>query len=93
MAISRYDQRKNFEEAEANAIGTELLRADFLPTADAANVRKLLAEYTRLRIQFFLNKDGNQRKQIDERTIRLQADLWSTVRASSTAQPTPVEAL
>ena len=23
MAISRYDQRKNYEEAEANAIGTE----------------------------------------------------------------------
>ena len=23
MAVSRYDQRKNYEEAEANAIGTE----------------------------------------------------------------------
>jgi hypothetical protein len=31
MAISRYDQRKNYEEAEANAIGTEYLRADLLP--------------------------------------------------------------
>ena len=51
MAGSRYDQRKNFEEAEANAIGTEMLRADFLPTADAANIRKLLDEYARLRIQ------------------------------------------
>jgi hypothetical protein len=36
MATNRYDQRKNFEEAEANAIGTELLRADHLPPADAA---------------------------------------------------------
>ena len=26
MAIDRYDQRKNYEEAEANAIGTEYLR-------------------------------------------------------------------
>ncbi len=34
MAISRYDQRKNYEEAEANAIGTEYLRADLLPSAD-----------------------------------------------------------
>ncbi|UQD98515.1 hypothetical protein [Bradyrhizobium japonicum] len=25
MAANRYDQRKNFEEAEANAIGTEML--------------------------------------------------------------------
>ena len=36
MAISRYDQRKNYEEAEANAIGTEYVRADLLPAADAA---------------------------------------------------------
>ena len=27
MATSRYDQRKNYEEAEANAIGTEYVRA------------------------------------------------------------------
>src|SRR5882672_8108971 len=42
MAISRYDQRKNYEEAEANAIGTEYARADLLPAADAAKVRSLL---------------------------------------------------
>jgi hypothetical protein len=43
MAISRYDQRKNYEEAEANAIGTEYLRADLLPEADAARVRRCSA--------------------------------------------------
>ena len=31
MAVSRYDQRKNYEEAEANAIGTEYVRADSCP--------------------------------------------------------------
>jgi len=35
MAVSRYDLRKNYEEAEANAIGTEYVRADLLPEADA----------------------------------------------------------
>jgi hypothetical protein len=93
MAINRYDQRKNYEEAEANAIGTEILRADFLPPAEAANVRKLLAEYTRLRIQFYLNKDEDQRKLIDQRTGKLQANLWSAVRDSSAVRPTAVEAL
>src|SRR6516165_10390498 len=39
MAISRYDQRKNYEEAEANAIGTEYVRADLLPAEDAAKLR------------------------------------------------------
>ena len=31
MATDRYDMRKNYEEAEANAIGTEYLRASLLP--------------------------------------------------------------
>jgi hypothetical protein len=39
MAVGRYEQRKNYEEAEANAIGTEYVRADLLPGADAARVR------------------------------------------------------
>src|SRR5262249_38376991 len=93
MAAGRYDQRKNLEEAEANAIGTEVLRADFLPAADAANVRKLLAEYTGLRIQYYLNKDDDQRDKINKSTAGLQAALWSAVRPSSASQPTPVEAL
>jgi hypothetical protein len=45
MAVSRYDQRKNYEEAEANAIGTEFLRADLLPSEVAARVRQLLKMY------------------------------------------------
>jgi hypothetical protein len=45
MAVSRYDQRKNLEEAEANAIGTEYVRADLLPAADATKVRALLRNY------------------------------------------------
>ena len=36
MAVQRYDQRKNYEEAEANAIGTEYLRVGLLPSADVA---------------------------------------------------------
>ena len=53
MAISRYDQRKNLEEAEANAIGTEYLRADLLPAADGARVRELLKQYTDHRIEYY----------------------------------------
>ena len=39
MATNRYDQRKLYEKAEANAIGTEYVRADILPAADAASMR------------------------------------------------------
>jgi hypothetical protein len=64
MAISRYDQRKNYEEAEANAIGTEYLRADLLPTADRSNVRALLRNYLDQRILFYETRDGNALLQI-----------------------------
>jgi hypothetical protein len=68
MATNRYDQRKNFEEGEANAIGTEILRADLLPPADAANVRMLLGLYLDQRIEFYINEDDIKREQISQRT-------------------------
>ena len=42
MAITRYDQRKGYEEAEANAISAEYSRTELLPPADAAKVQMLL---------------------------------------------------
>ena len=54
MAISRYDLRKTYEEAEANAIGTEYVRLDLLPAADAANIRVLLRNYLEQRVLFYL---------------------------------------
>src|SRR3954447_11649061 len=56
MAISRYDQRKNYEEAEANAIGTEYVRADLLPAGDAAEVRALLKKYLDQRLVFYTTR-------------------------------------
>ena len=57
MAISRYDQRKNCEEQEANAIGTEYLRSDLLPQQDAPGLRAKLKEYLDQRIYFFRSRD------------------------------------
>jgi len=42
MAVSRYELRKTYEEAEANAIGTEYLRADLLPAESVTAVRDLI---------------------------------------------------
>ena len=92
MATNRYDQRKTFEEAEANAIGTEFLRADLLPPANAAAVRSLLVAYLDQRILFYTQIDQSQLAQINRRTIQLQAALWAAVRPAS-APPTPATAL
>ena len=40
MAVTRYDQRKTLEEAEANAVGTEYLRIGLLPAEDAARLAR-----------------------------------------------------
>jgi hypothetical protein len=93
MAISRYDQRKDYEEAEANAIGTEYVRADFLPAADAAKVRALLVDYLDQRILFYETRGDGQLRQLNATTGHLEAELWSAVRTPAAAQSSPVIAL
>src|SRR5271156_311274 len=93
MATSRYDQRKNYEEAEANAIGTEYTRADLLPAADAAATRTLLKNYLDLRISFYGLRDPQRLRENDAQTARMQDDLWSGVRTPAMAQPNPLLAL
>ena len=80
MAISRYQQRKNYEEEEANAIGTEYLRANLLPAADAARVRALLRDYLDERILFYRTRDEQQLRQINANTAQLQSELWAAVK-------------
>ncbi len=93
MAVSRYDQRKTFEEAEANAIGTEFVRADLLPGADAARVRILLSRYVDLRIRDYQSRDEAELQLIKGQTEQLQGQLWSAARDPGMAQPTPLTAL
>ena len=89
MAVSRYDQRKDYEEEEANAIGTEYVRCDLLPDADAAKVRNLLIRYLDQRVSFYETHDLYQLAQIDKETSKLQAELWSAVKNASAEHPTP----
>ncbi|HXZ80790.1 MAG TPA: hypothetical protein VEG30_12725 [Terriglobales bacterium] len=93
MAISRYDQRKNYEEAEANAIGTEYVRADLLPSSEAGKVRELLKSYLNQRVLFYESRDRGQLAHINADTARLQDQMWSTVQAAANAKPSPIIAL
>ena len=94
MAISRYDMRKNYEEAEANAIGTEYVRAELLHNADAAaRIRSLLSTYTDERILFYTTRDPSALEGVNARVAQLQNELWAAVVPAADAQPTPVVAL
>ncbi len=93
MAVARYDLRKNYEEAEANAIGTEYVRADLLPASNAAAVHAQLRKYLDLRIEFYRTRRGAELHRINSDTAQLQSEMWSAVQGPALAQPTPVIAL
>jgi hypothetical protein len=93
MATGRYDQRKNLEEEEANAIGTEYVRADLLPSSDGTKVRQLLKSYLDQRLLFYEARNAQRLREIDDATDRLQTELWVACVRPATANPTPLSAL
>lgn len=88
MAISRYDQRKGYEEAEANAISAEYTRAELLPAADAARVQGLLRTYLAERVSFYETGDRQHLPQIKGETLRIQNELWAAVKGEAATQTT-----
>ena len=93
MAVSRYDQRKNYEEQEANAIGTEYVRVDQLPPADAAKVQALLRSYLEQRILNYKTRNERELLRINARTAQLQNEMWSAASTSVAALPSPMATL
>jgi hypothetical protein len=87
MAINHYDQRKGFENAEANTIRTAYLRADLLEPADAVKMRAVIGGYLGQRIAYYDARDEAELRQIDIRTTQTEAELWSAVRVSGASHP------
>ena len=81
MAVSRYDQRKTLEEAEANAIGTEYLRADLLPGDGGPRTRELLRKYLDLRIAYYEESSPRRIAEIGLQTTSVQSELLSNRRS------------
>ncbi|WP_233832481.1 bestrophin-like domain [Paraburkholderia sp. ZP32-5] len=93
MAVGRYDQRKNLEEGEANAIGTEYARADLADAAIAAKIKAGLIRYTELRLADFRTRDPQELERIGRETAALQSELWQLATQVAHEQPTPIGAL
>lgn len=93
MAVSRYDQRKTYEEAEANAIGTEYLRTDFLPNDAANQTRELLRRYTEKRVAFYETRSETVLQQLTGETTAMQNQLWQSVSGPAMAHPSVLTAL
>jgi hypothetical protein len=92
MATNRYDQRKAYEEEEANAIGTEYVRADLLPEPTRTKIQQLLVEYLDLRIQRYDAGVTRDVSGIMAKTAQAQGDLWNEVKNAAGTNPNPVVA-
>ncbi len=93
MAVSRYDLRKSYEEAEANAIGTEYLRLDLMPPEISAAARTLLRTYVNERLAFYRDRDPKQQENSDLETMDTMNALWAAIAPEARARQTPTTAL
>jgi hypothetical protein len=74
MASDRFDARRGLVLAEANAIGTTYLQADYLPDPAAEDIKELLREYLPLRIA---GGDPSQVQTSLQRAAALHAEMWA----------------
>jgi hypothetical protein len=93
MVVSSYDQRRDYEVEEANAVATEYNRADLLPDGDGVRVREGLKNYLDQRVLFYESEDESQLRRVAVQTSQVETDLWSNMQASAAKQPTPIVAL
>lgn len=78
QASARFDGRRALVMKEANALGTTWLRADQLQGAEAARFRRILTDYTTVRLHAY-ETPGNLalHRQAIERSAQDQVALWS----------------
>jgi hypothetical protein len=78
MAADRFDTRRGLVLQEANAIGTTLLRAGYLPEPYSARAETLLREYVPLRIV----EGGQDELQAKiARSVEIHEELWTIAEA------------
>src|SRR5208283_782813 len=79
MAVSRYDLRKSLEESEANAIGTEYVRLDFMPADVASKARALLRTYADERVAFYALRGPDELAKNAADTAVTMTALWGAI--------------
>lgn len=87
IATSRYDTRREVVLDEANAIGTAYLRAEMLPEPHRAAVRRLLRDYTDVRIA---KGQGTSVEEVIRRSEEIQGRLWAEAVGAAEKDPRSV---
>lgn len=78
MAADRYEGRRQLVLAEANAISTAVLRYDLLPEPHRTVLIKTMADYVKVRRDFFdEGADMAKVKAAEDRTDAMQVVIWA----------------
>ncbi len=86
MAEARFNMRRQVLVAEANAIGTTYLRADFLPETERARSRELIRAYVASRVAYF-SASSEDAPVATAHSQQLLADLWKIGAAVANEHP------
>ena len=84
LALSRYEARRELVVAEADAIGTAMLRAELLESPYRDAVAAALRDYARVRVEF---GQPDPPPGFAERMADRQDRLWRTVGVAVNARP------
>lgn len=94
MASERYQQRRDSVLAEANAIGTVWLRTKVATEAEGEAMQRLLRDYTETRIATVRGSaDPAEAERLNQRTNRIQNELWQLASTVAERSPTPISSL
>jgi hypothetical protein len=91
IAQGRFDARRGLVVEEANAIGTAWLRAGLVEGTEGQEIRRLLAEYTQVRLDYTTAPAGVARiDALNDATNALQTAIWREMTTLALRQPNPI---
>ena len=91
MGASRLEVRKQLMLDEMNAIGTLHLRSDFLPAKERGDMKALIVEYTKLRVDLY--EYSQLLPAALKRSSEINDEMWSIVNSYRATHPKDVSTL
>lgn len=92
MALSRFEYRKQMVVQESNAIGTAVLRSEFLPERLDVEVENMFRRYVEIRLESVLHtlQGSAERERLDREDEHIHRSLWQIANKAAEADPRSV---